>query len=446
LSSLSVRRSPLLSTSLGWIEGWIAMARTVNRLTDRTVRALKAPGFHHDGGGLYLQVSPSGAKSWVFRFKINGRRRDMGLGKADVGDRIGITLAQARQESTRARRLRIEEKDPIEARNSERASQRLIEARSTTFRECAEQLIASHEVGWRNAKHRQQWRNTLISYAYPVLGGVPVADVGTDLVLKVLQPIWKAKTETASRVRGRMEAVLSWAKARGMRTGENPAQWRGHLDQLLPARSKVHRVTHHAALPYTDVPAFMARLWARDGITPRALELTILTAVRTNEAIGARFDEFDLTGKVWRIPAERMKAGQEHRVPLCDRAVTIIREMAATRLNDFVFPGIKRGQHLSDMAMLVMLRELQRGITVHGFRSSFRDWAGEETAHPHDICEAALAHTRKDKAHAAYQRGDLLAKRRKLMDAWGRFCEPQLKAPPKAVKKAAKHSSAKTSN
>jgi integrase len=294
--------------------------------------------------------------------------------------------------------------------------------RSVTFEKAAEELIAAHEVGWKNAKHRQQWRNTLKVYAYPVLGNLPVANVDTEAVLAVLKPIWETKPETASRLRGRLEAVLSWAKARGLRSGDNPAQWRGHLDALLPKRTKVRRVKHHPALPYTEVPAFMAKLRARNGITPRCLEFVVLTAVRTGEAIGARFSEFDLAAKTWRIPGERMKAGAEHRVPISDRAVSIIKEMAKTRVGPYVFPGLKDGQPISNMAMLMMLRDMRPGITTHGFRSSFRDWAGEETSHPHDICEAALAHTRRDKSHAAYQRRDLLEKRRRLMAEWAAFC------------------------
>ena len=257
---------------------------------------------------------------------------------------------------------------------------------------------------------------------------MPVADVNTDLVLKVIEPIWATTTETASRVRGRIERVLSSAKVRGLRDGENPALWRGHLAEILPNRSKIAPVEHHPALPYEDVSAFIARLRAKKGITALALEFTILTAVRTSEAIGAKFNEFDLAAKVWRIPGERMKAGQPHRVPLCDRAIAIVKALAATGLKDYVFPGLKRGEPLSDMAMLMMLRDMHPDITVHGFRSAFRDWAGEETNTPHDICEAALAHTRKDKAHAAYQRGDLFKKRNRLMWAWAEYCEPPVAA------------------
>jgi integrase len=273
----------------------------------------------------------------------------------------------------------------------------------------------------------------LTTYAYPILGDVPVADVNTELVLKVLQQsvqhdgksvsLWNARTQTASRVRGRIERVLSSAKVRGLRDGENPAAWRDHLKEILPNPSEIASVEHHPALPYEHVPTFIARLRAKKGISALALEFTILTAVRTSEAIGATFNEFDLAAKVWTIPAERTKTEKEHRVPLAPRGVAIVKELAATRLNEFVFPGLKRGKPLSSLAMLMMLRDMHPGITVHGFRSSFRDWAGEETNAPHDICEAALAHTR-GKTHAAYQRGDLLKKRDTLMQAWAEYCEP----------------------
>lgn len=409
------------------------MARTLNRLNDRQVKSKSlAPGLHADGGNLFLQVAPSGTRSWVFRFKRSGKARDMGLGSL-----ASTSLAEARQKAQDARKLHQAGRDPIEEKAAVAAQEAREKAshvaRAVTFRDCAEELIASHEAGWRNAKHRQQWSNTLETYAYPILGGVPVASVDTALVLQVLQPLWSTKTETASRVRGRIERVLASAKARGLRTGENCATWRGHLDTILPPRTKVRKVKHHAALPWKQVPAFMARLRARDGTTSRALEFTILTAVRTNETIGATFDEFDLDGRLWTIPGARMKAGLEHRIPLCDRAVAIVRDMERHRLNAFVFPGMKRDCGLSNMAMLMLLRDLHAGITVHGFRSAFRDWAGETTSHPHDVCEAALAHTREGKVHGAYQRGDLLTKRRRLMLDWAAFCEPSA---PRATRKA----------
>jgi integrase len=392
------------------------MAKLVKRLSDRFVKSAR-PGFYHDGDGLYLQVTSATARSWIYRYKLDGKTKDVGLGSLKK-----VGLAKARQNAEEQRQLRGEGKDPIKQRRVLEAAQRLATAGATTFRGAAEELIASHEAGWRNPKHRQQWRNTLSTYVYPAIGNKSVAEIDTEDVLGVLKLIWQTKTETASRVRGRIEAVLSWASAKGLRNGTNPAQWRGHLDKLLPKRSKVAPVEHHAAMPYKDVPVFIARLRANDSITARCLEFTILTAVRTSEATNARFTEFDLAVRVWRIPGERMKANQEHRVPLCDRAVVIVKDMVATRLGPYVFPGLMPDAPLSNMAMLMMLRDLQPGVTTHGFRSSFRDWAGEETAHPHDICEAALAHTRKDKSHAAYQRGDLLAKRRRLMTEWADYC------------------------
>jgi integrase len=407
----------------GYTDGFAFMSRSINQLSNLKVKAAKKKGLYPDGGGLYLQVASSGSKSWIFRFKLAGRARDMGLGALR-----DVSLADARRKAAEARRLRSDD--------AQRAAQRLEEARSVRFQDCAEQLIASHEAGWRNAKHRQQWRNTLATYAYPVLGKMPVADVDTDRVLRVIQPLWTSKTETASRLRGRIEAVLSWAKARELRTGENPAQWRGHLDQLLPARSKVRRVEHHPALPYRELPAFMSRLRGKDGITPLALEFVILTAARTGEALGARWDEIDLKARMWTVPAERMKAGREHRVPLSPRAIAILNELASFRVNDFVFPGTKRGKSLSDMALLMLLRDLHPGITTHGFRSTFKDWCAEQTNTPNFVSEAALAHIVADKVEAAYRRSELLEKRRTLMEAWARFCEPQrTQAPSKAAKK-----------
>jgi integrase len=406
------------------------MAQRINRLSAVKVAAAKAKGLYADGGGLYLQVSGTGSKSWIFRYKLDGRTRDMGLGSL-----IDVSLAQARDRAAEARRWRGQGKDPIAAREAQRAQERLDKARATTFQDCAERLIESHEVGWRNAKHRAQWRSTLATYAYPILGSLPVADIDTGLVLKVLQqpvkgeagkkaPLWNARTETASRLRGRMEAVLSWAKAQGMRTGENPAQWRGHLENLLPARSKVQRVTHHPALPYRELPAFMAQLRHRDSITARALEFTILCAARTGETLGCRFDELDLEERLWTVPADRMKGGLEHRVPLSARAVAIAKEMAAVRVSEFVFPGAKHDKPLSNMALLMLVRELRPGITVHGFRSTFKDWCAEQTSFPDHLSEMALAHISADKVARAYQRGDLLKKRRELAEAWARYCGP----------------------
>jgi integrase len=297
-----------------------------------------------------------------------------------------------------------------------------------TFKDCAERYIEAHRPGWKNPKHAKQWPSTLEDYVYPVFGPIPVQAVDVGLVMKALEPIWKTKPETASRVRGRIESILDWATARGYRQGENPARWRGHLDKLLPARGKVQKVKHHAALPYGEMGDFVAELRGQEGVAARALEFLILTATRTGEVIGARWDEFDLAKKVWTVPGERMKAGKEHRVPLSERALAIIEEMKGQGVNDhpFLFPGGRPGKPLSNMAMLKLLQRMDRGdLTAHGFRSTFRDWAAEMTHFPTEVAEMALAHTVSDKVEAAYRRGDLFQKRRELMEAWARYCEPK---------------------
>jgi integrase len=403
------------------------MARTVKRLTDRAIKRQLKKGLYADGDGLCLQVSAGGSKSWIFRFKRNGRARDMGLGGLSA-----VGLATARKMAKRAREDLAEGRDPIEARD-QRTREALAKEDALTFKQCAEQLISSHEAGWRNAKHRQQWRNTLTTYAYPLIGQKPVTAIDTDLVLKVLRqpvkregksgPLWNTKTETASRLRGRMEAVLSWAKAKGLRAGENPATWRGHLDHLLPARSKVRRVVHHPALDYREIPAFMRSLADRDGVASRALEFVILTASRTGEVLGACWPEIDLEEGLWTVPPERMKAGRAHRVPLSTRTIALLKQQAMCRADDFIFPGMRLGRPLSDMSLLMLLRDMGFGhITVHGFRSSFRDWAAETTNFPREVAEAALAHVVADKVEAAYLRSDLFEKRRKLMNAWVTHC------------------------
>jgi integrase len=291
-----------------------------------------------------------------------------------------------------------------------------------TFDECREAYIRAHAAGWRNPKHHQQWENTLKTYCSPVFGRVAVQAVDVALVMKVLEPIWSTKPETASRLRGRIEAILDWAKVRGLRTGENPARWRGHLDHLLPARAKVRKVKHHAALPYIQIATYLDELRKRESTAARALEFAILTATRTNEVIGARWDEIDLAVRVWIIPESRMKAGREHRVPLSDAAISVVKFMQSVRQNEYVFPGDSRAS-LSNMALLMTLRRMNRGdLTTHGFRSTFRTWAAERTSFPREVIESALAHTVGNKVEAAYQRGDMFDKRRRLMDAWAQFC------------------------
>jgi integrase len=296
-----------------------------------------------------------------------------------------------------------------------------------TFAQVADIYIAAHEPSWRNAQHRYQWRKTLSTYAAPILGRLPVAEIEVGDVMRVLEPMWRGKTETAARLRGRIEAVLDYATARGWRSGENPARWRGHLANLLPAPSKIAKVNHHPALLWRDIGAFMGRLAKDDGVSALALQFVILTAARTGEVIGARWSEMDLGLAVWTVPAERMKAGREHRVPLSDQALAVLRVVAKLRTNPradgFVFPGGKPGKPLSSMALLMLLRRMARGdLTTHGFRSTFRDWCAEATNYPREVAEAALAHALRDKTEAAYQRGDLMEKRRCLMEEWAVFC------------------------
>ena len=394
------------------------MARTVNKLTALKVARAVAPGLYSDGGGLYLQISDAGTKSWTFRFKQGGRARDMGLGALS-----SVGLADARLKAADCRRLRQEGIDPIEDRKAARARAALDAAKATTFKDAAASYIALHRAGWRNDKHASQWKNTLETYVEPKIGSVAVRAIDTALVLKVLEPIWTTKPETANRVRGRIEAILDWAKVRGLREAENPARWRGHLDRSLPPRTKVRRVKHHAALPYVDLPEFIAALRAQAGTASRALEFTILTAARTAETIRAVWDEVNTAEKVWVIPADRMKAGREHRVPLSTRALTILRDEEEVRTSGYVFPGGKAGKPLSNMAMTEVLRRMGRDdITVHGFRSTFRDWAAERTNFPSEVVEMALAHVIGDKVEAAYRRGDLFEKRRRLMAEWETFC------------------------
>jgi len=370
------------------------------------VAKVAKPGRYHDGGGLYLQVRAADKKAWLFRF----RRKWMGLGPLR-----DVSLAEARSAAAKCRKMLLAGIDPLEARRSDK---RKVLA-GTSFKECAERYIASHQASWRNSKHRWQWSSTLSTYAYPVLGDFPVATVDTGLILKVLEPIWTTKAETASRLRGRIESVLDWAKARDYRQGDNPARWRGHLDHLLPAPRKVRAVNHHAALPYVEMPEFMHALRECEGVAPRALEFVILTAARTGEAIGATWDE--IAGDVWTIPAARMKSGREHRVPLSDAALALLSKMP--REGQYLFAGMRPNSHLSDTTMLKLLERMGRAdLTTHGFRSSFRDWVAERTNYPRDIAEAALAHAISDKTEAAYRRGDALDKRRRLMAEWAKYC------------------------
>lgn len=391
------------------------------KLSALKVRSLTKPGTYGDGAGLYLQVRGASNRSWLYRFKLNGKPHLMGLGAlADV------SLAEARDAAATARKLVRQGVDPIAQRRSERADT-AAKSRLNTFAEVAEAYVAAHETGWRNARHRQQWRNTLDSYVRPVIGDLGIAAIDTGAIMRVLEPIWRTKPETASRLRGRIESVLDYATARGWRTGENPARWRGHIENLLPPRSKMVRIKHHAALPWSEIGAFMARLREQKGASALALQYVVLTAARTGEILGARWSEIDLGDAMWTVPGNRMKAGREHRVPLSDVAMDVLRDVRALQPqsspDEFVFPGRRPGIPLSKNVVPNVLRTLGRpDLTVHGFRSTFRDWCAEMTNYPNEVAEAALAHTIRDKAEAAYRRGDMMEKRRRLMNDWAAFC------------------------
>jgi integrase len=408
----------------------------IGKLSALKVAREKRPGIYGDGGGLYLQVTKQGSKSWIFRFwvaerdlktgavvrdpatnKVRGRGREMGLGSC-----ITVSLAEARERALECRKLREKDVDPIDAREAARRQASLERAKSLKFREAAATYMAAHRAAWKNDKHAGQWTATLQTYAYPLLGEVSVQAIDTALIMKVIEPIWATKPETANRVRGRIESILNWATVRGYRQGENPARWRGHLDKLLPSLDKVLKPLHHKALPYAEIPTFMAKLWKEEGIAARALEFTILTAARTSEAIAARRSEINAGKKLWTVPADRMKADKEHRVPLSDRALEITTAAAANE-EDFIFPGGRWRRPLSNMAMLALLRRMGRSdLTVHGFRSTFRDWAAERTNFPNEVVEMALAHAIDSKTEAAYRRGDLFEKRQRLMGEWDAYC------------------------
>ena len=396
------------------------MAETfLHKLSAVKAARLKAPGMYGDGGGLWLQVTETGNRSWAFRFMLQGRARQMGLGPTHT-----LSLAEAREKARLCRRQLLEGVDPLAARQAARLAGRADLARQRTFRDCAAVFLDSHEAGWKNDKHRAQWTATLTTYAYPLIGPLSVTAIETGHICKILEPIWTTKAETASRVRGRIERILDWAAARGYRSGDNPARWRGHLDKLLPARGKVQRVRHHPALPWQELPEFIISLRANGSLSAKALEFTILTAARTGEAIGAGWPEIDVEAALWTVPAERMKTRREHRVPLSPRAVALLAELPRLKGNDFVFPGSQAKRPLSNMVMLQLLRGMKpkTELTVHGFRSSFRDWAGERSNHPREVIETALAHVIADKTEAAYRRGDALEKRRRLMADWCNYC------------------------
>jgi integrase len=389
--------------------------RKQNLLTARTIETARTPGRYSDGNGLYLVVRQGGSRQWVFLYRREGKLKEMGLGSPAKG----VTLAMARGLRDDARAVMARGVDPLEARRS--SEQSAIPA----FGVYALGLVERIEGGFSNPKHRQQWRNTLETYCRPIWA-FPIDAVDTSGVLACLTPIWQAKPETASRVRGRIERVLNSAKAEGLRSGENPAAWRGHLDAALPKPQKLTR-GHHAALAYADMPSFMSDLRSRHALAALALELAVLTATRTNEVLNARWAEFDFDAGVWTIPAARMKAKKEHRVALSCRALQILEELSEAQTSEFLFPGQKQGKPLSNMAMPMLLERMGRrgAITAHGFRSTFSDWASEVSPYSSELRETALAHTIGNKAEAAYRRGDALEKRRAMMEAWASYIEPK---------------------
>ncbi|MEX3972211.1 tyrosine-type recombinase/integrase [Paraburkholderia caribensis] len=397
----------------------MANSRQLHRLNALKVAKETAPGYYGDGGGLYLQISNSGSRSWIFRFSLAKRSREMGLGAVS-----SVSLAEARALATNCRKLLADGVDPIEARNADRERVSEASPEGLTFKQAAADFIEAHKAGWKNRKHAQQWENTLSTYAYPVIGTKDVSEIDTAMIVRILQPIWSKKAETASRVRGRIESILDAAKALGKRTGENPARWRGHLEQILPKRSRARRVKHHPALPYTQMHDFMPQLRAREAQAARVLHLLILTGVRTSEALLARPEEFDLGKRLWIVPPDRMKMEKELRVPLSEQALEIVREALKTApKGGYLFPGQRKGKPLSNMAMLNMLDRMgYEEITVHGFRSTFRDWVADCTEYPDSLAEMALAHAVESKVEGAYRRGDMLERRRRMMQDWADFC------------------------
>lgn len=393
------------------------VGRRIHKLSAVQVAKLAKPGYHGDGGGLWLQVSPALTKSWVFRFVLNGKAREMGLGALHT-----LSLAEAREKARLQRQLLLDRIDPIEARDALRRTEVAAAAHAVTFKAEAEAYIEAHRAGWKNTKHGDQWTNTLETYAYPFIGDMLVSDIETSHVLLCLQPIWTKKTVTAVRLRGRIESVLDRATALKHRTGDNPARWRGNLDTMLADPKRVAKTVHHAALPYAELGAFMKEVRADDAQSARALELTILTACRTSEIAGARWDEVDLDAAVMKVPATRMKAKVAHRVALSKQAVRLLKSLDTG--SPFMFPGRDPKKPISNMTMLVQLqRRMGRPeLTVHGFRSTFRDWAAETTNYPAEVVEMALAHKIDDPTEAAYRRGDLFEKRAKLMQAWADYC------------------------
>jgi integrase len=422
----------------------MAVRSSLKRLSQTFVEKHATPGLYSDGNGLYLQITAAKdgdyvTKSWIFRYAVGSgrekREHKMGLGGYPL-----VPLAMAREIAIECSLKRLRGIDPLEERETQKREKAVATAKTITFEKAAEQYIAAHRAGWRNVRHATQWPSSLRAYVYPILGEMAVRDIDTGLVMRVLQPIWTMKPVTAGRLRGRIERILGWAKVNGYREGENPARWTDNFDHLLPQHAKIRKVDHHPALPYAQVPSFMTELRTRTGTSAKLLEFTILTTARTKESIGTKWSEIDFGAKVWTVPPERMKGGREHKVPLCDAAMAIIEQMRSLRQGDYVFPGDREGKTLGHTAMLDVIERLNihrekvglprwgdpkegnEHVVPHGFRSSFRDWVSEETDFPGDLAEAALAHIKGDKAEAAYKRGTMFQKRRKLMDAWAAYC------------------------
>jgi len=395
------------------------MSSNINKLSPRKISSLKKTGLYGDGMGLWLKVTKSGTKSWIFRYSRNKKTYDIGLGSI-----LTVSLSDARNKALEYRQMIQAGNDPLRTKQAEEIKNKRANNELITFEQCSVQYIDAHKAGWKNAKHAQQWTNTIKTYVLPVIGYLPVQDIDTSLIMQVLTPIWTTKNETAGRIRGRVENILSWAAVHGYRSVDNPAQWKGHLENLLAKPSSLKKVKHHKALPYKDMYDLMHILKGNSSITARALEFLILNTSRTSEVIGARWSEIDLDSKLWIIPPERMKAGHEHRAALSSRAVSILNEMKNIKHSEFIFPSTRAGKGLSNAAMDKLLQTtLSYDCTVHGFRSTFRDWAAECTNYPRDLCEMALAHTIKDKVEAAYRRGDMIEKRRNLAEDWLRFIE-----------------------
>src|SRR5215831_18911560 len=392
------------------------MARPLHRLSAFKVEKAKQPGLYCDGGGLYLRVAEGGSKQWIYRYVTAGRARDMGIGPVHV-----VTLAEAREKARDASKLRLEGVDPIASKRARMAALKAAEAKAMTLGDCVKGFIKDNEASWTSRKHRQEWERSLIKYAFPLLGSLPVAAIDTPLVLRVLKPIWSTTPESASRVRGRIENVIGWATIHGYRSGDNPARWNGHLEHALPA---VVKGDHHAALPYAEVPAFMTKLREQTSVPAKCLEFLILTAVRLGEAQKATWSEIDLNNRVWVIPGARMKSGKEHRVPLSPIALAILKDIHEVRHSDYIFPGSRRGYAMGKNQPGKLMKKLMGDaeMTVHGFRSSFRDWAAERTNFLREVAEMALAHAIPDAVEAAYRRGDLFDKRKKLVAAWAEYC------------------------